>query len=66
MQVTAGEWQKRQRRSRVSAWPQTTDGPILVTGGTGTLGRQVVGRIREAVGRVTWEEFLAERVGKAA
>jgi len=37
-----------------------------VTGGTGTLGRQVVGRIREAVGRVTWEEFLAERVGKAA
>ena len=32
----------------MSARTNTTDQPILVTGGTGTLGRQVVDRLREA------------------
>ena len=50
--------------------------PIPVTGGTGTLGRLVVARLRPralrasanlapewAVGRRTWEDFLTARVG---
>jgi nucleoside-diphosphate-sugar epimerase len=41
--------------------------PILVTGGTGALGRLVVPRLRAAhqpaePGRRTWEEFLAGRL----
>ena len=45
---------------------------ILVTGGTGTLGKLVVPRLRESGanlgnerggGHVTWEEFLAARAG---
>jgi uncharacterized protein YbjT (DUF2867 family) len=51
---------------------------ILVTGGTGTLGRLVVPLLREAVrsganlapdraaGGRTWEEFLADRVAASA
>jgi len=38
---------------------------ILVTGGTGTLGRLVVPLLRAAGGR-TWEEFLADRVAASA
>jgi NAD(P)-dependent dehydrogenase (short-subunit alcohol dehydrogenase family) len=44
----------------------TVNQPILVTGGSGTLGRGVVARLLDtghAVGRRTWEQFLADQVG---
>ena len=48
-----------------------TTSPLLITGGTGTLGSLVLSRLRAgenltlegvAVGKRTWEDFLAERL----
>jgi nucleoside-diphosphate-sugar epimerase len=46
----------------------TVNQPILVIGDSGTLGSAVVARLLvapdRAVGRRTWEQFLADQVGQ--